>query len=187
MVYQFPAGSSLDPHASVILASSYPVFFSQYKNSPYGQFTRHLSNKSEKLVLSDAFGNVIDSVTYHDSAPWPEADGNGYHLELTDPLSDNSVAENWTASNELLISGEDTPSERNILVYPNPVTDFLEISAGYEIESVSLLDLTGRIIISEDQVDSEVYQIDMRSFNPGIYFVRIKMARGIITCKIIKI
>ncbi len=187
VVYQFPAGSSLDPHASVILASSYPVFFSQYKNSPYGQFTRHLSNKSEKLVLSDAFGNVIDSVTYHDSAPWPEADGNGYHLKLTDPLSDNSVAENWTATNELLISGEDTPSERNILVYPNPVNDFLEISAGYEIESVSLLDLTGWIIISEDQVDSEVYQIDMRSFNPGIYFVRIKMARGIITCKIIKI
>jgi len=187
VVYQFPAGSSLDPHASVILASNYSVFFSQYKKSPYGQFTRHLSNKSEKLVLADAIGNVIDSVTYNDSAPWPEADGNGYHLKLTDPLSDNSVAENWTATNELLISGEDTPSERNILVYPNPVNDFLEISAGYEIGSVSLLDLTGRIIISEDQVDSEVYQIDMRNFDPGIYFVRIKMARGIITCKIIKI
>ena len=36
-------------------------------------------------MLADGFGNVIDSVRYHDTIPWPEADGNGYYLKLTDP------------------------------------------------------------------------------------------------------
>jgi CotH kinase protein/Lamin Tail Domain/Secretion system C-terminal sorting domain len=187
LVYQFPAGSSINAHASVVLASSYSGFFSTYKTAPFGQFTRHLSNKSEKLVLADAFGNVIDSVTYHDSPPWPSADGNGYHLKLNDPLSDNSIAQNWTASNELLISGDNTPLETKVSVYPNPVSDFLQIHAGYEMESVTLLDLSGRVIISNDRVDSPEYYIDMRKYDPGIYLVKIKMAAGAITYKIVKV
>jgi len=43
--------------------------------APSGQFTRNLSNKGEKLVLADAFGNVIDSVSYSNLPPWPNADG----------------------------------------------------------------------------------------------------------------
>jgi hypothetical protein len=30
--------------------------------TPFGQFTRNLSNKSQKIVLADAYGNTIDSV-----------------------------------------------------------------------------------------------------------------------------
>jgi hypothetical protein len=32
--------------------------------TPFGQFTRNLSNKSQKIVLADAYGNTIDSVEY---------------------------------------------------------------------------------------------------------------------------
>jgi hypothetical protein len=155
--------------------------------SPYGQFTRHLSNKSQRLVLSDAFGNVIDSVRYNDSAPWPDADGNGYHLKLIDPLSDNSIAENWTTSDEILISGDDAPSENNLLLYPNPVNDFLGIISNYEIKSISLFDLTGRELISEETVNSCEFHIDMRRYDPGIYFVRVKTALGVFTYKVIKV
>jgi hypothetical protein len=31
--------------------------------TPFGQFTRNLSNKSQKIVLADAYGNTIDSVS----------------------------------------------------------------------------------------------------------------------------
>ncbi|MCX6302047.1 MAG: CotH kinase family protein [Bacteroidia bacterium] len=185
--FQFPAGSSLAPNSSLILASNYAVFFNQYKMSPYSQFTRHLSNKRQKLVLADAFGNVIDSVTYHDSAPWPDADGNGYHLKLIDPLSDNSIAENWTASDEILISGDDTPLENNLLLYPNPVNDFLGIIANYEIKSISLFDITGRELIYEETVSSYELHIDMRRYDPGIYFVRVKTALMVFTYKVIKV
>jgi hypothetical protein len=186
LTYQFPAGSEIEAGESIFIAGNYSGFFSTYKSPPFGQYTRNLSNKREKLVLSDAFGNVIDSVTYHDSAPWPNADGNGYHLKLADPLSDNSVAQNWTASNELLISGEEESPESSISVYPNPVKDFLSISAGHEIISVTILDLTGREMILEDHIDSQEYQADMKRLYSGIYFVRIKTAPCAITLKVIK-
>jgi len=186
LTYQFPAGSEIEAGESVFIAGNYSGFFGTYKFPPFGQYTRNLSNKREKLVLSDAFGNVIDSVTYHDSAPWPDADGTGYHLKLVDPLSDNSIARNWTASDELLISGIDIPGEENINLYPNPVTDFLIINAGNEITSVTLLDLTGRIMTSNNKIDSQEYLLDMRSFDPGIYLVKVNMTRGTVTCKIIK-
>jgi hypothetical protein len=49
--------------------------------TPFGQFTRNLSNKSQKIVLADAYGNTIDSVEYFDADPWPtSADGGGTTL-----------------------------------------------------------------------------------------------------------
>ena len=100
-VYQFPPASVIGPDSKIILAGNSDVFIKKYGVSPFGQFTRNLSNKGEKLVLADGFGNVIDSVTYSDSSPWPNADGNGYYLELIDPHSDNSIAANWTASTNI--------------------------------------------------------------------------------------
>ena len=81
-VYQFPPSSEIAAKSTIILAGNSDVFIKKYGVHPYGQFTRNLSNKSEKLVLADGFGNVIDSVTYSDQPPWPDADGNGYYLEL---------------------------------------------------------------------------------------------------------
>ena len=97
-VYQFPVNSSLGQYESVFLASNSMYFQLEYGFVPYGQFTRHLSNKSENLILLDAFGNIIDHVNYSDSLPWPDAVGNGYYLELKDINLDNSLASGWEAS-----------------------------------------------------------------------------------------
>lgn len=187
LTYQFPAGSIIMAGESIYIAGNYSGFFSTYKIPPFGVYTRNLSNKREKLVLADAFGNVIDSVTYHDSAPWPNADGTGYYLKLMDLLSDNSVADNWTISNEMLTSGDIIPPDSKVSIYPNPVTDFLNIRAGYEIGSVTLMDLTGKVITIVEKIDSQDCYIDMHYLDPGIYIVRVRMAAGVITIKVLKV
>ncbi|MBE9464510.1 CotH kinase family protein [Dyadobacter subterraneus] len=97
--YQFPANTSLAAGGILVLASNSAKFNTVYAKSAFGQYTRNLSNKSQKLVLSDAFGNTIDVVEYFDSAPWPtSADGGGKSLELKEPNLDNSLASNWQAS-----------------------------------------------------------------------------------------
>ncbi len=97
--YQFPAGTSLIGGGILVLASNSAKFSTVYSKTAFGQYTRNLSNKSQKLVLSDAFGNTIDVVEYLDSAPWPtSADGGGKSLELKEPNLDNSLASNWQAS-----------------------------------------------------------------------------------------
>ncbi|MEA3504453.1 MAG: PKD domain-containing protein [Bacteroidota bacterium] len=68
-----------------------------------------LSNGGEDIVLRDALETIVDSVDYDDNTPWPTApDGNGSSLSLCDPSSDNSVGENWSASDEVAgQNGED--------------------------------------------------------------------------------
>jgi hypothetical protein len=172
LVYQFPGSSFLPPDTSIFLAANQLVFLNKYGFSPYGQFRRHLSNNSQNLVLSDAFGNVIDSVHYYDTVPWPDADNNGYYLKLIDPDLDNNVPENWTSSNDLILSSGDIEADLNLQFSPNPVIDVLKVEASAEIKSVTLFDFLGRFVLSET-VNSKTCEIDMRGFQRGIYIISI--------------
>jgi hypothetical protein len=184
-VYQFPANSTLSPHRSVFLASNSTVFRSEYGFAPFGQFTRHLSNKSENLVLSDAFGNIIDNVNYSDSLPWPDADGNGYYLALTDPNLDNSVAGNWTISNNLILSERNIYAGYGPQLSPNPVNDILKIKAPYVMRSINLYDTYGRLLESKD-INCESYDLDMKQYTQGIYILRVTTFDNIFTSKIVR-
>ena len=170
-VYQFPPSSEIAPKSTKILAGNSEVFIRKYGVYPSGQFTRNLSNKSEKLVLADGFGNVIDSVTYSDQPPWPNADGNGYYLELTDPLSDNSIATNWTASTNTIVSVKETENGMTLRLYPTPVRDNLTIEYPGTIRIVELYDYQGRQI-RKIIVDSGNYILDMSPLSRGIYMIR---------------
>jgi hypothetical protein len=184
-VYQFPVNATLKSHANYAIAGDVSAFQSHYGCSARGQFTRHLSNKSQNLVLADAFGNVIDNVQYMDTIPWPDADGNGYYLQLTDPGLDNAVAANWTASNEVFVAEQDIPAELDLQLYPNPVIDILSIQASADIEQISLFDMQGRLLVTA-AVNNESYELDMSRFMKGTYIIRIITADRTYISKIIK-
>lgn len=185
LVYQFPAGSFLAPDTSIFLAAKDEVFLNKYGFSPFGNFTRHLSNNNQNLVLSDAFGNVIDSVHYHDTIPWPDADNNGYYLELADPGLDNSNPANWTSSNELIMGNSDIEADRSIRISPNPVIDVLKIEASAEMKSFTLFDFIGRNVYFKT-VNSRTFELDIRRFPRGIYIISVTMPGKIISRKIFR-
>ena len=61
-----------------------------------------INNSGETVTLEDSAGNVVDTVTYDDGGDWPsDADGAGSSVELIDLTSDNSLAANWKASEEV--------------------------------------------------------------------------------------
>jgi hypothetical protein len=184
-VYQFPANSTLGPYKSAFLASNSTYFQSAYGSAPYGQFTRHLSNKSEYLILLDAFGNIIDNVNYSDSLPWPNADGNGYYLVLTNADLDNSVAGNWIISNNQILLENDVYSVSGPQLSPNPVNDILKIKAPYVMRSVSLYDIYGRLL-ENININGEAYDFDMKQYAKGLYILRIVTPDKIFTKKFIK-
>lgn len=85
-----------------------------------------LSNDGETLELSDAFGNVVDAVTFNDASPWPTSpDGNCASLELIDPALDNSLAENWQAS----FVNDGTPGAVNSTLPPSTSYTIFEIQS----------------------------------------------------------
>jgi len=61
--------------------------------------------------------------------------------------------------------------EHKIKLYPNPVSDQVQIETNFEIESISVSDASGRKYISENATSKNVL-IDLSSLQPGLYIVR---------------
>jgi hypothetical protein len=184
-VYQFPPYTWISPNSTLVLAGNSEVFIKKYGVSPFGQFTRNLSNKGEMLELADGFGNLIDSVRYSDEAPWPDADGNGYYLELTDPFSDNSIAANWIASANTLVSVKEIQKDIKLKFYPTPVNDFLTIETTGIIKTVQLFDFQGRLL-RKINIDSGTYKLDLSACASGMYLIQVITREGNFKQKIIK-
>ena len=66
LTYQFPSGIFMGGNTSLYLANDAKSFEDRYGFTPFDEFTRSLSNESEKILLLDGYGNIIDEVTYSD-------------------------------------------------------------------------------------------------------------------------
>lgn len=184
-VYEFPSGTKIEPYASVILAGNYKVFRSLYGFAPFGEFSRNLSDKSENLVMCDPFGNVIDNVCYLDTVPWPDADGNGYYLKLTDPDLDNNNPANWVASRDVLTSTGSIVENHDLIIYPNPATEVLNIESREIMETITIHDIYGRKHSSAEP-HSDNYIMRISDLPSGIYILSVETAGGKSTRKFIK-
>lgn len=173
--YQFPQNSSIKAGESIYLAGDTDTFLAKYRIVPFDTFTRNLSNKSENLILADAFGNLIDQVKYLDKAPWPEnADGDGFYLDLINENSDNSLASNWRASSdEVLRSSRFENSEIDFTVYPNPTEEILIINSKKRIEKIIVFNILGQKI-KTFQVNFKLGEINIGDLYKGVYFLDLK-------------
>lgn len=186
--WQFPANSTIAPYKSLMLASNAKSFESYYGFKPFGQFTRNLSNKSENMVLVDAWGIIIDRVQYEDNFPWPpDADGKGSFLELIDLNSDNSLAENWSF-NDKFTGIENIDLSAHLSVYPLPAETYIIIESSNDlIKSYTITDIGGQTIISGVNTDALSTKISIEDLPANIYLINIKTIGGkTFTKKIVK-
>lgn len=118
---QLPAGTQLAAGASLAVVADPAAFHALYPSvTAYlatGGWAGQLSNSGEKVTLQDAYGTVVDSVSYADDGDWAErrrdalpdfghrgwtwysaADGGGSSLELIRAGSDNATGQNWASS-----------------------------------------------------------------------------------------
>lgn len=75
---------------------------------------------------------------------------------------------------------EEVPSEGVVNVYPNPVSDVLNIQAD-NVQKVELMDMSGRRILTTDKE-----QIDVRRLHAGAYFVRVITSRNTTIKRVVK-
>ena len=172
VTYSFPHGSRLDARDSLVLCSDSLTYVQFYNKIPFGEYRRKLSNKSENIVIADAWGNVIDEVCYSDSNPWPtEPDGNGPYLKLIDLDADNSVAENWTFSTYYENTNE--ISDDYVVIYPNPSNGIVNIVSNKEMSYCQVYSLQGNLLITNYLSDNNM-TIDISSLDFGIYLIQIQ-------------
>ena len=177
LTYQFPDEAHLAGRQAVILCSDSLLFSEYYQTTPFGHYTRKLDNKSENLVLADAWGNIIDQVHYSDSLPWPmEADGYGPYLELKDLDSDNSLPENWTIGNDLT-SIDKFIENQDIAIYPNPTSGKIRIALLENATHCQIVGLMGNIL-QETSPSGPDFELDLSGWPSGMYLVKMQFTDG---------
>ena len=100
-VFTFPENTFLNSGEYIVLCKNSDSFIALFPDvvNFIGDLGFGLSGGGELIRLFDSIGYLVDSVEYDDTDPWPvEPDGVGPTLELIDPYLDNSLAENWMAS-----------------------------------------------------------------------------------------
>lgn len=112
--YTFPAGTSINPGAYLVVARN-PA------GGQLGPFTGSLDNGGERIRLRNHSGRLMDQIDYGDNGRWPVlADGAGATLAKRRPYSSNKPPEHWTSSAQL----GGTPGAAN---FPTGVPDAGEI------------------------------------------------------------
>jgi hypothetical protein len=186
LTYQFPFNSTIGANETIFLTSNNTTFQSKYGIVPFGQFVRNLSNKSQKIVLADADGNIIDSVEYFDAAPWPTTpDGGGTYLDLISTTLDNNLASSWVATNNDTLANRSFLASSTVTIYPNPVSNTLRIQASKPMTGVKMFNVLGALV-HEIKTDSENINMDLSAYSSGIYFLTIYNDEGFTSRKIIK-
>ena len=164
--YDFEAGESIGPGEHLVVAADRSIFEALHPGvRVLGDFSGRLSGRSDRIVLRDGVGNVVDEVRYYDDSPWPVyADGGGSSLELRDPRSDNESAAAWEDSNEGLKTDWEAYSYREVAqanVGPNRWREFcLGLLRGGEV-------LVDDISVIEDPGGSNRQLISNGDFQSG--------------------
>ncbi|MFT7643277.1 MAG: hypothetical protein ACI9G1_005042, partial [Pirellulaceae bacterium] len=104
IAFDFPAGRTIAAGEYLVVANDAVTLQNQNPGvaaNIIGNYSSSLANGGELVQLIQPNGNAADEVEYYDGGNWPAgADGNGSSLELRNPLSDNSSAAAWAASDE---------------------------------------------------------------------------------------
>ena len=70
-----------------------------------------------------------------------------------------------------------------LILYPNPVTNQLNIASDSKIEKVMIYSLTGELVRS---IDGELKTIDISTLSSGNYFIKVQTEHGVFNQRIIK-
>ncbi len=92
---------SIPSHGYFVLCQDTSKFNSVFGSvaGVYGNFDFGLGNEGDEIRLFNSANEIIDSVKYEDSHPWPlEPDGGGQTLSLLDVHLENENPINWSYS-----------------------------------------------------------------------------------------
>ncbi len=74
-----------------------------------------------------------------------------------------------------------------LFVYPNPTSNTLFIDNQFSIiHSVIIVNMLGNELVSNNNIESHSYNLDISTYAAGVYFVKVKTDMGVVTRKVVK-
>ncbi len=199
----------LPPDGYLVLCRDTAAFSSVYPGvmNKQGELGFGLSSSGEWVRLFTQNEILEDSVGFDITSPWPEEpNGTGYTLSLLSPELDNSLAENWAPSEQLLgtpgrenFPDEGVHAERlagsgegQINCYPNPFNEMLNISLHLDSPqhiSLVVFDLNGRktAVIAEGETEAGEHRFlwNAAGMPAGMYIIRFETGKSVKYYKVI--
>ncbi len=126
------------------------------------RFSLKSFDANSEINLSDELIFATNEVFGQAMRPFP------LHIELSTGISDSS---------------SDCPL---IIVYPNPVTDILQIRSDDKIYAVTLSGISGNCIQHLSSISDFTLQIETKNMDAGIYILKIETSKGVVIRKLIK-
>lgn len=108
---------------------------------------------------------TIDDVPFVGEGPWDESLGTNYYVEFTNEFgcvseaSISTIGINEFGTNELSL-------------YPNPASREIKISQDRLPYSLNIIDMSGRVVYSQNNISQQLVSIDISSFSEGLYQVQ---------------
>ena len=166
--WAFPAGSSIDPGAYVIVWAD----DDQEQDGFHTQFK--LSADGESVLLSDPDGNEVDRIDFGPQSTdvafgrFPNGTGNFQFLPPT-----------FAAENSDVVATRDLPATQ-IALFPNPTSGQLTVQLNeLEVAQYEVVDLTGRRLLRAANTDRVQLQIDVTALHAGTYSLRLLTAGAV--------
>ena len=104
-------------------------------------------------------------------------------FETTDDEANTSNC-SFELTVEEILSVQNAALTEGLSIYPNPSSEYINVvSKNENLSRIVIADITGKILISLEQLDVEKQSINVSSLSEGIYFVNINNS---VTKKIIK-
>jgi hypothetical protein len=130
----------------------------------------HLSNAT--VYLFDHLDNTITNLSQQDYIF--KSDKGVFNERFTVLFEEESI-----------LGDHETVLEQ-IVLFPNPTRDILNIVSPLPIERISLYDIRGREILIQEFTHQGSYQLDLTELDTAMYFVQIDTDQGSITKRVTK-
>ncbi len=121
--FLFPGQTRIESNQYLIVCREVGKFARVYGDQTIaktGNLSFGLSSSNDQVRLYDAGGQMIDSVAYSSQPPWPtEPRGQGATLALKNPQWDNTLAQNWFASQNHGTPGAGNLDQTGIVEHPS--------------------------------------------------------------------
>ena len=75
--------------------------------------------------------------------------------------------------------------DQTVLIYPNPVQDYIRIKLNTGFDQIEITNLLGQVIYNAMVNDSE-FEIKTSDYQSGVYFIRLQGKQGVVTKKFVK-
>ncbi|PXY47225.1 DUF7619 domain-containing protein [Flavobacterium hydrophilum] len=164
------------------------------------------TSSSHSFVTKISEGNKVEFIFENINLPFDDANNDGYvafkiktlpTLKVGDSFTNEAniyfdynfpiLTNKATSKFQTTLSNPDFEFSNYFALYPNPVSDVLNINAkqAIEIQSLAIYDILGQLVIAVPNAKS-VSSIDVSKLRAGTYFLKVKSDKGSSGMKFIK-